>query len=94
MTAQDLTDMQILADAAANTSRAAWMMTGRYACYLLAEARPTPQQLGDLRFESMLLRNRATRARELATAWSAVAEAWGAAERSVSGEPTHDADGR
>jgi hypothetical protein len=68
MTAQELAVTQKLADVAASTSRAAWMMTGRYACYLLAEARPTPQQLGDLRFEAMLLRNRATRARYLSTA--------------------------
>ena len=44
MTAQELAVTQKLADAAANTWKAAWMMTGRYACYLLAEARPTPQQ--------------------------------------------------
>ena len=44
MTAQELAVTQKLADAAANTSKAAWMMTGRYASYLLAEARPTPQQ--------------------------------------------------
>ena len=90
MTAQELAITQKLADAAADQSRAAWMMTGRYACYLLAEARPTPQQLGALRFESMLLRNRATRARELAAAWSAVAEAWDEAERSVHGQEARD----
>ena len=44
MTAQELAVTQKLVDAAANQSRTAWMMTGRYACYLLAEARPTPQQ--------------------------------------------------
>ena len=42
-----------------------------------------PQQFGDLRFDAMLLRNRAARARELAAAWSAVAEAWDEAARSV-----------
>ena len=44
MTAPELAITQKLADAAANASKAAWMMTGRDACYLLAEARPTPQQ--------------------------------------------------
>ena len=76
MTTQDLAITQQLADAAASTSSHAWMMTGRHACYLLAEARPMPQQFGDLRFDAMLLRNRAAKARELAAAWSAVAEAW------------------
>ena len=76
MTAQELVITQELADAAASQSTAAWMLTGRHACYLLAEARPMPQQLGDLRFDPMLLRNRAEKARELAAAWSAVAEAW------------------
>ena len=42
MTAQELAITQKLADAAANTSKATWMLSGRYACYLLAEARPTP----------------------------------------------------
>ncbi len=93
MTAQQLAVTQKLAEAAANTSKTAWMMTGRFACYLLAKAPPTPQQLGAVRFESSLLRDRATRARELATAWRAVAEAWDAAERSVSGDPTRDVDG-
>jgi hypothetical protein len=60
----------------------------------LAEARPMPQQFGGLRFDAMLLRNRAGKARELAAAWSAVAEAWDDAARSVSGEPNHAADGR
>jgi hypothetical protein len=77
---------QQLADAAASRSIHAWMMTGRQACYLLAEASPTPQQFGGLRFETMLLRNCSEKARELAVAWSAVAEAWGDAARSVSGE--------
>ena len=94
MTAQDLAITQQLADAAASTSIHAWMMTGRHACYLLAEARPTPQQFGDLRFDAMLLRNRAAKARELAAAWSAVAEAWDEAARSVSGEQERGADGR
>jgi hypothetical protein len=60
----------------------------------LAEARPMPQQFGDFRFDAMLLRNRAARARELAAAWSAVAEAWDEAARSVHGEQAHDAHGR
>lgn len=94
MTTQNLAVTQKLADAKANESRAAWLMIGHYACYLLATARPTPRQLGDLRFESMLLRNQATRARELVAARSAVAEAWDAIERSVSGEPTRYDDGR
>jgi hypothetical protein len=94
MTTQKLAVTQKLADAKANTSRVAWLMTGHYACYLLAEARPTPQQLGEFRFESILLRSRATRARELVAARSAVAEAWDAIERSVSGEPTRYDDGR
>ena len=38
MTAQSLVITQKLADAAASTSIHAWLMTGRYACYLLAEA--------------------------------------------------------
>jgi hypothetical protein len=42
LTAQDVAKTQRLADAAASTSTAAWMLTGRYACYLLAEALPTP----------------------------------------------------
>ena len=83
MTAQELAITQQLADVAASTSRAAWMTTGRHACYLLAEARPKPQQFGELRFDAMLLRNRAAKARELAAAWSAVAEAWDDAARSV-----------
>jgi hypothetical protein len=70
------------------------MMSGRHACYLLADARPMPQQFGDLRFDVMLLRNRAGKARELAAAWSTVAEAWDEAARSVSGESEHDADER
>jgi hypothetical protein len=83
MMAQDLAVTQTLADAAASKSSPAWLMTGRHACYLLAEARPTPQQFGDLRCDAKLLRNRAARARELAAAWSAVAEAWDDAVRSV-----------
>jgi hypothetical protein len=94
MTAQDLSNTQRLADAAASRSTHAWTLTGRYACYLLAEARPMLQQFGDLRFEAMLLRNRAEKARELAAAWSAVAEAWDEATRSASGEPQHGAHGR
>jgi hypothetical protein len=94
MTKQELTNTQQLADVAASSSSHAWMMTGRHACYLLAEARPMPQQFGDLRFDAMLLRNRAAKAHELAAAWSAVAAAWDDAARSVSGEPNHDADGR
>jgi hypothetical protein len=94
MTAQDLVITQQLADTAASTSIQAWLTTGRHACYLLAEARPTPQQFGDLRFDAMLLRNRAAKARELAAAWSAVAEAWDDAARSVHGEREHDAHGR
>jgi hypothetical protein len=93
MRAQDLAVTQKLADAAANQSREAWMLTGRYACYLLADARPTPQQLGELRFESVLLRDRATRARELAAAWSAVAEAWDEAEQSVHRRDERSGDG-
>ena len=94
MTTQDLANTQQRADAAASTSIHAWTMTGRHACYLLAEARPMPQQFGDLRFDAMLLRNRAARARELAAAWSAVAEAWDAAARSVTGEQERSATGR
>jgi hypothetical protein len=89
MTAQDLANTQQLANAAASSSSHAWMLTGRHACYLLAEARPTPQQFADLRFDALLLRNRAAKARELAAAWSAVAEAWDEAARSVSGKPKH-----
>jgi hypothetical protein len=94
MTTQDLANTQTLVDAAASSAIHAWLTTGRHACYLLAEGRPTPQQFGDLHFDAMLLRNRAARARELAAAWSAVAEAWDEAARSVRGEPKHDADGR
>jgi hypothetical protein len=86
MTAQDLANTQQLADTAASSSMHAWMMTGRHACYLLAVARPTPQQFGALHFEALLLRNRAAKARELAAAWSAVADAWDEAARSVTGE--------
>ena len=68
MTAQDLAVTQTLANAAASTSIHAWMMTGRHACCLLAEARPMPQQFAELRFDTMLLWNRAARARELAAA--------------------------
>jgi len=93
MTVQDLAVTQKLANTAAGTSRTAWLTTGRHACYLLAEVRPMPQQFGDLRFDAMLLRNRAAKARELATAWSAVAEAWDEAARSVHGEREHDAHG-
>src|SRR5918994_2663421 len=70
---------------AASTSIQAWLMTERQARCLLAEARPMPQHLGDLRFDAMLLRNRSARARELA-AWSAVAETWDGAARLVTGE--------
>jgi hypothetical protein len=94
MTTQDLATTQQLADAAASSSIHAWLTTGHHACYLLAEARPMPQQFGDLRFDAMLLRNRAAKARELAAAWSAVAEVWDEAARSVRGEPNHDSDGR
>jgi hypothetical protein len=94
MTAQELAVTQQLADSAASSSIHAWLMTGRQACYLLAEAIPTPQQFGELRFDPMLLRHRAARARELAAAWSDVAEAWGEAAQSVRGEPKHDADER
>jgi hypothetical protein len=94
MTTPDLVITQRLADAAASTSTRAWLTTGRLACYLLAEARPMPQQFGDLRFDAMLLRNRTAKARELTAAWSAVAEAWDEAGRSVSGEPKHDANER
>jgi hypothetical protein len=90
MTVQDLANTQRLADAVASTSHHAWLTTGRHACYLLAEARPMPQQFGDLRFDVMLLWNRAARARELAAAWSAVAETWDEAARSVSGESKRD----
>ena len=94
MTAQDLAITQQLADAASSSSIHAWLTTGRHACYLLAEARPMPQQFGDLRFDAMLLRNRAAKARELAAAWSAVAETWDEAARSVPGEREHDAHRR
>jgi hypothetical protein len=94
MTAQDLAVTQRLADVAASTSIHAWMTTGRHACYLLAEARPMPQQFGDLRFDAMLLRNRAAKARELAAAWDAVAEAWDDAARSVQGEQERGANKR
>ena len=86
MTAQELAITQQLADTATNSSFQAWTMTGRQACSLLAEARPTPQQFGALRFDAMLLRHRAARARELIAAWGAVAEAWEAAARSVNRE--------
>ena len=76
MTAQDLAITQSWPTPQRAPRVHAWLMTGRHACYLLAEARPMPQQFGDLRFDAMLLRNRAARARELAAAWSAVAEAW------------------
>jgi hypothetical protein len=62
MTAQNLVTTRNLTDVAATRSIRAWIMTGRYACYLLAEARPMPQQLGDLQFNATLLRNRAGRA--------------------------------
>jgi hypothetical protein len=94
MTAQELVVTQKLADIAASASIHAWMLTGRHACYLLAQARPTPQQFGDLRFDALLLQDRAGRAREVAAAWGAVAEAWDEAARSVRGEPNHDADWR
>jgi hypothetical protein len=94
MTAQDLANTQKLADAAASSSGHTWLMTGRHACYLLAEARPMPQQFGDLRFDAMLLRNRAAKARKLAAAWSAVAEAWDEAVRSVPGESRQNGDRR
>jgi len=94
MTTQDLANTQQLADAAASRAMHAWLMTGRQACYLLAEARPTPQQFGDLRFDVMLLRNRAAKAREVAAAWSAVAEAWDEAAQSVSDASQHDGHGR
>ena len=94
MTTPELAVTQQLADAATSRSIHAWMTSGRHACYLLAEARPMPQQFGDLRFDAMLLRNRATKARELAAAWSAVAGAWDEAARSVGGESTHDGHGR
>jgi hypothetical protein len=94
MTTQDLATTQQLADRAASRSAHAWLTTGRHACYLLAEARPMPQQFGDLRFDAMLLRNRAAKARELAAAWSAVAEVWDEAARSVHGESQHDGDRR
>jgi hypothetical protein len=91
MRTQDLANTQHLADAAANRAIHTWLMTGRQACYLLAEARPMPQQCGDLRFDALLLRNRAGKARELAAAWGAVAEAWDGAARSVGDERKHDA---
>ena len=94
MTAETLANPQKQADAAASNSSAAWVLTGRYACYLLAEARPVPQQLGDLRFDPMLLRDRSGKARELATAWSAAAEAWDEAARPVTGEQEHGGNGR
>jgi hypothetical protein len=94
MTPRHLANTQQLADAAASTSTRAWLTTGRHACDLLAEARPMPQQFGDLRFDAMLLRNRAAKARELAAAWSAVAEAWDTAARSVSGEQERSGHGR
>jgi hypothetical protein len=94
MTAQDLAVTQQQADVAASRSIHAWLLTGRHACYLLAEARPMPQQFGELRFEAMLLRNRAEKARELAAAWSAVAEAWDTAARSGQGERERGANGR
>ena len=94
MTAQELAVTHTLADAAASRSRAAWMTTGRHASYLLAHARPIPRQFGDLRFDPMLLRDRSGKARELATAWSAAAEAWDEAARSVTGEQERGANGR
>jgi hypothetical protein len=94
MTTQDLATTQKLADAAASRAMHAWLMTGRHACYLLAEARPTPQQFGDLRFDAMLLRNRTVKARELAAAWRGVAEAWDESAQSVGGEPKSVDEGR
>jgi hypothetical protein len=94
MRAQELAVTQQLADAAVSNSSHVRLMTGRHACYLLAEARPMPQQFGDLRFDAMLLRNRAAKARELAAAWSAVAGAWDEAARSVSDASQHDGHGR
>jgi hypothetical protein len=94
MTAQELALTQKLAEAAASTSLQAWRTTARHACYLLAEARPMPQQFGDLRFDAMLLRHRAGKARELAAAWSAAAEAWDDAARSVHGQQERGVDGR
>jgi hypothetical protein len=94
LTAETLASTQKLADAAASESSAAWVLTGRYACYLLAEARPVPQQLGDLQFDPMLLRDQSGKARELAVAWSAAAEAWDEAARSVTGEQERGANGR
>ena len=86
MTVKELAVTQQLAGAAASTSIHAWLKTGCHACYLLTEARPIPQQFGDLRFDLMLLGNRAGKACELADAWSAVAEAWDEAARSVTCE--------
>jgi hypothetical protein len=94
MTTQDLANTQQLAARAASRSAHAWLTTGRHACYLLAEARPMPQQFGDLRFDAMLLRNRAAKARELAAAWGDVAEAWDEAARSLGCGPQCDDDGR
>ena len=94
MTTPELANTQQRADAAASSSIQAWLTTGRHACYLLAEARPMPQQFGDLIFDAILLRNRAAKARELATAWSAVAEAWDTAARSVRGEQERGANER
>jgi len=94
LTAETLANPQKLADAAASDSSAAWVLTGRYACYLSAEARQVPQQFGDLRFDPMLLRDRSGKARELAAAWSAATEAWDEAARSVTGEQERGANGR
>jgi hypothetical protein len=72
---------QQLVDDAAEQLREAWLNTGRRACYLLAEARPTTSGVGALRYDGLLLLDRARRAREMAQAWTEAADAWEAAER-------------
>ena len=87
MTEQRLATTQARVNVAARTSMTAWTLTGQRFRYLLAEARPMPQQQGDVRFEGMLFRDRARKAREFAAAWHAAAEAWDEAARSVSTDP-------
>jgi hypothetical protein len=79
--AQRQAAVQESVDAAAEASRAAWLVTEAKAAYLLAEARPTSNGVGQMRFDGLLLIDRATKVREMAAAWIAAAEAWEAAER-------------
>lgn len=73
--------MQQAVDVAAEHSRSAWLLSGQFAAYLLAEARPRADGAGHVRFDGLLLLDRARKAREMAAAWIAAAEAWEDAER-------------